>query len=68
MLSYLFPADSEFFNNQAEAVAESRLLAGVHFRLDNEVGLQLGRAVASVAIEHARQDGSESSKDDEISK
>lgn len=59
MLSYLFPADSEFFNRQAEAAAESRLLGGVHFRLDNEVGLTLGRAVASVAIERARQDGSE---------
>jgi membrane-associated phospholipid phosphatase len=59
MLSYLFPADSEFFNKQAEAAAESRLLAGVHFRLDNEVGLTLGRSVASVAIERARLDGSE---------
>jgi membrane-associated phospholipid phosphatase len=59
MLSYLFPADAPFFNKQVEAAAESRLLAGVHFRHDNEVGLQLGRAVASVAIERARQDGSE---------
>jgi hypothetical protein len=59
MLSYLFPTDAEFFNTQAEAAAESRLLAGVHFRIDNEVGLQLGRAVAAVAIERARQDGSE---------
>lgn len=59
MLSYLFPADSEFFNKQAEAAAESRLLGGVHFRLDNEVGLALGRSVASVAIERARRDGAE---------
>jgi hypothetical protein len=59
MLSYLFPADAEFFNKQAEAAAESRLLGGVHFRLDNDEGLRLGRAVAAVAIERARQDGSE---------
>ena len=59
VLSYLFPADSEFFNKQAEAAAESRLLGGVHFRLDNEVGLRLGRSVAAVAIERARQDGAE---------
>jgi membrane-associated phospholipid phosphatase len=59
MLSYLFPADSEFFNKQAAAAAESRLLGGVHFRLDNEVGLALGRSVASVAIERARLDGSD---------
>jgi membrane-associated phospholipid phosphatase len=59
VLSHLFPADAEFFNKQAEAAAQSRLLAGVHFRVDNEVGLALGRAVASVAIERARQDGSQ---------
>jgi membrane-associated phospholipid phosphatase len=59
VLSYLFPADSEFFSKQAEAAAESRLLGGVHFRLDNEVGLALGRSVAAVAIERARRDGSE---------
>ncbi|MDQ3802375.1 MAG: phosphatase PAP2 family protein [Acidobacteriota bacterium] len=59
VLSYLFPADAEFFNKQAEAAAESRLLGGVHFRLDNEVGLALGRSVAAVAIERARQDGSQ---------
>jgi membrane-associated phospholipid phosphatase len=58
VLSYLFPADSEFFNKQAEDAAASRLLGGVHFRIDNEVGLQLGRSVASVAIERARLDGS----------
>ena len=59
VLSYLFPADSEFFNKQAAAAAESRLLGGVHFRLDNDEGLRLGRAVATVAIERARRDGSE---------
>ena len=59
VLSYLFPADAEFFNKQAEASAESRLFGGVHFRLDNDEGLRLGRAVAAVAIERARQDGSE---------
>ena len=55
VLSYLFPADSQFFNKQAEEAAASRLLGGVHFRIDNEVGLTLGRSVASVAIERARR-------------
>jgi hypothetical protein len=59
MLSYLFPADADFFIKQAGAAAESRLLGGVHFRLDNDEGLWLGRAVGAVAIERARQDGSE---------
>lgn len=57
MLAYLLPADSEFFNKQAAAAAESRLLGGVHFRLDNDVGLKLGRSVAAVAIARARADG-----------
>jgi hypothetical protein len=34
----------------AEEVAMSRLYGGVHFRFDNEVGLQVGRAVAAIAI------------------
>lgn len=59
VLSYLFPADAEFFNKQAAAAAESRLLGGVHFRLDNDEGLRLGREVAAVAIERARRDASE---------
>lgn len=58
VLSHLFPADAEFFNKQAEAAAASRLLGGVHFRVDNEVGLALGRSVAALAIGRAREDGS----------
>jgi hypothetical protein len=59
VLSHLFPADAEFFNKQAEAASASRLLGGVHFRVDNEAGLALGRSVASLAIERARADGAE---------
>jgi membrane-associated phospholipid phosphatase len=61
ILAYLFPADSEYFHKQAEEAAMSRLWGGVHFRVDNEVGLALGRSVASLAIEHARKDGAERS-------
>ena len=63
VLSYLFPADADFFNKQAEAAAESRLLGGVHFRLDNEAGLALGRSVAAAAIARDRTDGAEKAGD-----
>ena len=33
--------------------------AGIHFRTDNETGEALGRTVAQVVIDRAKNDGSE---------
>lgn len=40
------PNQSKIFNAMAEEASESRLFGGIHFRHDNEDGLQLGRKVA----------------------
>jgi hypothetical protein len=58
-LGYLFPREAATFKSLAENAADSRLYAGIHFRSDNEVGLALGRAVAQMVIERAKQDGSQ---------
>jgi membrane-associated phospholipid phosphatase len=50
VLGYFFPGDRARLQAMAEEVAMSRLYGGVHFRFDNEVGLQVGRAVAAIAI------------------
>ncbi|HET9431345.1 MAG TPA: phosphatase PAP2 family protein, partial [Chitinophagaceae bacterium] len=42
MLSYFFPAEAAFFKQQARECAESRFYAGIHFKTDNEVGIDLG--------------------------
>ena len=34
----------------AEEAAISRLYAGIHYRSDNEAGLELGRRVGAVAV------------------
>jgi hypothetical protein len=59
ILAYLFPRDAAQFAHEAEQAAESRLWSGIHFRTDNETGLALGRAVARLVIERAKQDGSQ---------
>ncbi|MBK8503219.1 MAG: phosphatase PAP2 family protein [Saprospiraceae bacterium] len=51
VLSYLFPQDKEFFSHLALECSESRFEGGVHFRTDNEVGLEVGRKVGEKVIE-----------------
>lgn len=59
ILSYLFPDQAETFAAQAEEAAQSRLLAGVHYPSDIEVGLALGRAVGERVVAHAMADGTD---------
>ena len=59
VLGYLFPRAAECFRLNAEELAASRMWAGIHFRSDNEAGLELGRSVARVAIDRAMADGSQ---------
>lgn len=54
-----FPAESASFRKKANDGAESRFQGGIHFRTDNEVGLQLGRNVAALIVQKAKLDGSD---------
>jgi hypothetical protein len=56
VLAYLIPQDAQFFMDQAEAAARSRLLAGVQYASDVKAGLDLGRAVGEKVVERAKQD------------
>jgi membrane-associated phospholipid phosphatase len=62
LFSYFFPAEKAYFQRKAKDAAESRFQAGIHFRTDNETGLELGKKIASVVIQKVRTDGA----DDEI--
>jgi hypothetical protein len=53
ILGHLFPSAAECFRLNAEEMAASRVWAGIHFRTDNEAGLELGRSVAQVVIQRA---------------
>ncbi len=59
MMAYLFPAETDYFMEQAKEGAESRFDAGAHFRTDNEVGLALGRKVGDELVKWAKTDGAD---------
>ncbi len=50
VLGAAFPERAAALAELAEEAAVSRLYGGIHFRSDNEVGLQLGRRVGAVAV------------------
>lgn len=45
VLEQFFPADAKYFQKLAQDCADSRFYAGIHFKSDNEVGLQMGRKI-----------------------
>ena len=57
LYSYFFPADRPYFEQKAKDAAESRFEAGIHFRTDNEVALELGKKVAGKIILKVKTDG-----------
>ena len=57
VLSYLFPGDAADFQAKAEEASNSRLWGGIHWRSDNEVGMDVGKKVGALVVERARTDG-----------
>lgn len=57
VLAAFFPADASTLTAQAEEAAVSRLYGGIHWRSDNEVGLDVGRRIGQLAVERAKGDG-----------
>lgn len=56
VLGAFFPAKAASLRGQAEEAAISRLYGGVHWRSDNEVGLQVGRQIGDLAVIRAGLD------------
>ena len=50
VLGHYFPQERAEFTKTAEEQAMSRLYGGVHYRFDNDIGLELGRKVGRHAI------------------
>jgi len=57
--SYFFPDEKDLFRQKAKDAAESRFQAGIHFRTDNEVALDLGKKVATKIIQKVKADGAD---------
>jgi hypothetical protein len=59
ILSYLFPQDEAYFNEQALEASMSRMYGAIHYRKDCEMGVVLGTDVANFMINNfAKVDGS----------
>ena len=52
VLARFFPDSVDWLRAQAEEAALSRLLGGIHYRSDNEAGLELGREVGRRVVQH----------------
>ncbi len=57
LYSYFFPAERAYYQKKAREAAESRFQAGIHFRSDNEVGLEMGKKIAALVIQKVKADG-----------
>lgn len=52
VLQYFFPGDAVLFQKTAQECADSRFYAGIHFRTDNETGLEFGRKIGNYIIDN----------------
>jgi hypothetical protein len=59
IFSYFFPEEKDLFRQKAKDAAESRFQAGIHFRTDNEVALDMGKKVAAKVIDKLKTDGAD---------
>ena len=59
VLSYLFPSGKTYFDASAQEAAISRLYGGIHYPIDNSVGLDLGTRVGGYTVRFAQQDGAD---------
>ncbi|MGV3638924.1 MAG: phosphatase PAP2 family protein [Adhaeribacter sp.] len=59
ILGYLLPERAADYQAMALEASNSRMYAGIHYRADCEVGLQLGKKVGTYAINRAKADGAD---------
>lgn len=57
VLGYLFPQNAADFKAMAEEAAMSRLYGAIHYRKDDDAGLDLGNRVGSYTLTFATSDG-----------
>jgi PAP2 superfamily len=59
VLSYLFPSNASFFQQERDEAGISRLYCGIHYRSDIEVGIAHGKRIGGYAVSFARTDGAD---------
>lgn len=59
VLAHVFPDDAKMWRARAVDAGMSRLWGGVHWRIDVEQGLKMGRQVGGLVVDRANGDGAE---------
>lgn len=59
LLAHIIPEKADTYQAMAAEAAISRFYAGIHFRIDSEVGLAVGKKVGNYAVQRATTDGAE---------
>jgi membrane-associated phospholipid phosphatase len=59
VLAHLFPQDADLWRRKAREAADSRVYGGIHYPLDGEEGLRIGREIGELVVARARTDGAE---------
>ncbi|WP_287284938.1 hypothetical protein [Mesorhizobium sp.] len=59
ILAYLFSTHAGFIRAVGKEAGGSRIWAGIHYEMDNQAGVTLGKAVAGKFIERAKTDGAD---------
>lgn len=59
VLAHLFPADAALFRAKARVAAVSRVYGGIHYPMDGDVGLRIGRKIGRLVVSRATRDGAE---------
>jgi hypothetical protein len=57
VLAHIVPERAEAYDAMAREASLSRMLAGIHFRADCEMGLITGNKVGNYAVQRAQTDG-----------
>ncbi len=57
ILGYIIPERASAYTQMANDASKSRLVGGLHYRSDCEVGLRVGNDIGQYAIERAKTDG-----------
>jgi membrane-associated phospholipid phosphatase len=57
ILSHIVPERATAYNAMAQEASLSRMLAGIHYRSDCEVGLETGKKIGNYAVQRANTDG-----------
>jgi PAP2 superfamily len=57
VLSYIFPASAADFQAMADEASKSRLYGGIHYKMDCDGGLKIGKIVGDKAVLRGQSDG-----------